>query len=173
MSERVRCHNRCKCSIYEETTRSSVKVMLGIKFMKLVESLIGLEVTKLAKGQKVILHSWEGYILLNKIQWSQQFEHKRVTKRGTEPGVRKVKRSLPACHNHWKCSIETNRSSVKVTLGIKVMKFLESLIGLEVTIAGQGSKCHLTFVRVMHHISEQDPRIDHRPALRIKHFYKK
>ena len=37
------CHTRCKCSI--ETTNNSVKVKCGIKVMKLVESLIGWEVT--------------------------------------------------------------------------------------------------------------------------------
>ena len=33
------CHTRCKCSL--ETTQNSVKVKLGIKIMKLAESLIG------------------------------------------------------------------------------------------------------------------------------------
>ena len=37
------CHTRCKCS--KETTYNSVKVKLCIKVMKLVESLIGWEVT--------------------------------------------------------------------------------------------------------------------------------
>ena len=37
------CHTRCKCSI--ETTHNSVKVKLGTKVKKLVEILIGLEVT--------------------------------------------------------------------------------------------------------------------------------
>ena len=36
-------HTRCKCSM--ETTHNSVKAKLGIKVMKLVESLIGWEVT--------------------------------------------------------------------------------------------------------------------------------
>ena len=36
-------HIRCKCSM--ETTHNSVNVKLGIKVMKLVESLIGWEVT--------------------------------------------------------------------------------------------------------------------------------
>ena len=44
------------------------------------------------------------------------------------------------------CSMETTHNSVKVKLGIKVMKLVESLIGREVTV-GQGSECHLTFVR--------------------------
>ena len=41
---------------------------------------------------------------------------------GTEPGVRKGKRSLLASHTHCKCSIETTLNSVKVKPGIKVMK---------------------------------------------------
>ena len=48
-------------------------------------------------------------------------------KTGAELGVRKGKRSLIACHNRCKCSMETNHNSVKVQLGIKVMKSLESL----------------------------------------------
>ena len=73
--------------------------------------------------------------------WSQQFEHKQVPKKGTEPGVRKGRRSLPASHTRCKCSMETTHNSVKVNLGIKVMKLVESLIGWEVTV-GQGSECH-------------------------------
>ena len=42
--------------------------------------------------------------------------------------------------------METTHNSVKVKLGIKVMKLVESLIGREVTV-GQGSECHLTFLR--------------------------
>ena len=42
---------------------------------------------------------------------------------------------------------------MKVKLGIKVMKLVESLIGWEVTV-GQGSECHLTFVRGILHIAE-------------------
>ena len=41
------------------------------------------------------------------------------------------------------------------------MKLVESLIGREVTV-GQGSECHLTFVRGLLHIAQQDPRIDHK-----------
>ena len=55
---------------------------------------------------------------------------------------------------------KTTHNSVKVKLGIKVMKLVESLIGREVTV-GQGSECHLTFVRGLLHIAQQDPRIDH------------
>ena len=36
--------------------------------------------------------------------------------------------------------METTHNSVKVKLGIKVMKLVESLIGREVTV-GQGSEC--------------------------------
>ena len=57
--------------------------------------------------------------------------------------------------------METTHNSVKVKLGIKVMKLVESLIGREVTV-GQGSECHLTFVRGLLHIAQQDPRIDHK-----------
>ena len=46
-------------------------------------------------------------------------------------------------------------------LGIKVMKLVESLIGWEVTV-GQGSECHLTFVRGRLYIAEYDPIIDHK-----------
>ena len=76
-----------------------------------------------------------------------------IPKRGTEPGVRKGKHSLLASHTRCKCSMETTHNSVKVTLGIKVMKLVESLIGWEVTV-GQGSECHLTFVRGLLHIAE-------------------
>ena len=85
--------------------------------------------------------------------WSQQLEHKKVPIWGTETGVRKGKRSLLACHTRCKCSLESTRNSVKVKVGIKVMKLVESLIGWEVTV-GQGSECHLTFVRGKLHIAE-------------------
>ena len=45
--------------------------------------------------------------------WSQQLEHKQVPKRGTEPGVRKDKRSLLASHTRYKRSMETTHHSVK------------------------------------------------------------
>ena len=83
--------------------------------------------------------------------WSQQLEHKQVPKRGTESGVRKGKRSLLACHIRCKCSTETTHNSVKVKLGIKDIKLVESLIGLEVTV-GQGYECHLTFVKSFHQL---------------------
>ena len=95
---------------------------------------------------------------------SQQLEHWQVPKWGTVPGVRKGKRSLLASHTRCKCSMETTHNSVKVKLGIKVMKLVvESLIGREVTV-GQGSECHLTFVRGLLHIAQQDPRIDHKTS---------
>ena len=78
--------------------------------------------------------------------WSQQLEHKQVPKCGTEPGVRKSKRSLLACNTRCKSSKETTRHSVKVKLDIKVMKLLESLIGWEVS-DGLRSECYLTFVK--------------------------
>ena len=59
--------------------------------------------------------------------------------------------------------METTHNSVKVKLGIKVMKLVERLIGREVTV-GQGSECHLTFVRGLLHIAQQDPRIDHKTS---------
>ena len=93
----------------------------------------------------------------------QQSEHKQVPKRGTEPGVRKGKRSLLACHTRCKCFMETTHNSVKVKIGIKVIKLVESLIGWEVTV-GQGSKCHLTVVRWKLHIAELDPRIDQKTS---------
>ena len=65
--------------------------------------------------------------------------------RGTAPGVRKGKRSLLACHTCCKYSMETNHNSVKVKVGIKVMK----LVAVD-----QGSECHLTFVRGKPHIAE-------------------
>ena len=49
--------------------------------------------------------------------------------------------------------METTHNSVKVQLGIKVMKLVGSLIGWEVTV-GQGSECHSTFVRGRLHIAE-------------------
>ena len=69
--------------------------------------------------------------------WSQQLEH-RKTKR-TEPGVRKGKRSLLACNTHVKYSMKTPCNSVKVKLGIQVMKLVKSLIGFEDTIRNSGS----------------------------------
>ena len=85
---------------------------------------------------------------------------------GTEPGVRKGKRSLLASHTRCICSMETTHNSVKVKLGIKVMKLVESLIGREVNV-GQGSEFHLTFVRGLLHIAQQDPRIDHKTLKQV------
>ena len=55
----------------------------------------------------------------------------------------KGKCSLLACSTRCKCSVETTRNSVKVKLGIKVMKFGKSLIGREFTVTDRGSECHL------------------------------
>ena len=49
--------------------------------------------------------------------------------------------------------MKTTHNSVKVKLGIKVMKLVESLIGWEVTV-GQRIESHLTFVRGTLHIAE-------------------
>ena len=46
---------------------------------------------------------------------------------GTEPGVRKGKRSLLACHTRCNISIETTRNSVKVKVGFKVMKLVKKV----------------------------------------------
>ena len=50
-----------------------------------------------------------------------------------EPGVRKGKFSLLACHTRCTCSIETTRNLLKVEVGIQVMKLGKSLIGWNVT----------------------------------------
>ena len=86
-----------------------------------------------------------------------------VPKRGTEQGFWKDKRSLLACHIRCKCSMEITHNSEKVKIGINVMKLVESLISLEVTV-GQGTECHLTYVRGSLYIAEQDPRIDHKTS---------
>ena len=49
--------------------------------------------------------------------------------------------------------METTQNSVKVKVGIKVMKLVESPIDWEVTV-GQGSEWHLTFVRGKLQIAE-------------------
>ena len=67
---------------------------------------------------------------------SQQLEHKQVSKRGTEPGVRKGRRSLLACHTRCKCSLQTTHNSVK--LGIKVVKLVKILsVGKSLLVADQ------------------------------------
>ena len=77
---------------------------------------------------------------------------------GTEPGVRKGKRSLLVCHTHCKCSIETTRNSV-VKLGIKVIKLVKGLIGMAVIVVGMESECYSKFVRGRLHIAEYDTTI--------------
>ena len=56
-------------------------------------------------------------------------------RKGTEPGVWRSKRFLLASHIRCKCSIETTRNSVKVNIGNKVIKLVESLIGWRVDYA--------------------------------------
>ena len=56
----------------------------------------------------------------------------------------------PVAKAPWK---QTTNNSVKVKFGIKLIKLVENLIGWEVTI-GQGSECHLTFVRARIYIDE-------------------
>ena len=75
---------------------------------------------------------------------------------GTEPGVQKGKRSLLASYTRCICSMETTHNSVKFKLGIKVMKLVERVIVREVTV-GQGSECHLTFVRGLPYCSTRCP----------------
>ena len=91
------------------------------------------------KNRKKDTASSENLVSTNSAQANPQ--------KGTEPGVPKGKRSLLTCHTRCKSSMENTRSSVKVGLGIKVMKLVKSLIGLKVTVTGRGSECHLTFVR--------------------------
>ena len=76
---------------------------------------------------------------------SQQLEHKQVPNR-TEPGVWNGKRFLLASHIRCKCSMTTTRYSVKVKLGINVIKFVKSMTGMEVTVAGRGLECHFNFM---------------------------
>ena len=59
--------------------------------------------------------------------------------------------SMLACHIHCKRSMETTCNSVKVKLGIKVMKLV---IGWDVAVTSLGSESNLTFVRGMLHIVE-------------------
>ena len=99
--------------------------------------------------------------ILGKFGKTGLLEHKQVQKE-TVLGVRKDKRSLLACHTLCKCSMGTICYLVKVKLGIKVMKLMKSLIGMEVSVAGRGSECHLTFVRGKLYIAEKDPRIGHK-----------
>ena len=53
------------------------------------------------------------------------------TKMGDGTRCPKGKRSLLACHT--RC-METTHNSLRVKLGIKIMKFVESLIGWKVTV---------------------------------------
>ena len=64
------------------------------------------------------------------------------------PGVRKSKRRLHAFH------IETTRNSVKVTFGIKLMKYVKMLIDMEVIVVGRRSEYHLFFMGGRLYIAE-------------------
>ena len=70
----------------------------------------------------------------------------------TEPSVRKGKRSLLECRTRCKYSMESTHYSVKVKLGIKVIKLVKSPIGKEVTVTGRAVECQLTFARGALHI---------------------
>ena len=61
-------------------------------------------------GVKSRVKTWQ-----NRGIWSQQLEHKQVLQWETEPGVRKGKRSLLACHTRWKCSMETTHNRWRST----------------------------------------------------------
>ena len=61
---------------------------------------------------------------------SKRLEHKQVPKWG-EPAVRMSTRSQLTCNTHCKCFAETTRNSIKVKLGVKVMKLVKSLIGMD------------------------------------------
>ena len=67
-----------------------------------------------------------GCSISDDLSCSLQFKHNQVPEKGTEPGVRKGKRPMLACHTRCKCSMETAHNSVKVKLGIKVIKLVES-----------------------------------------------
>ena len=49
--------------------------------------------------------------------WSQQLEHKQVPQWGTEPGVRKGKRSLLACHTRCKCNGKQMQTNAIANIG--------------------------------------------------------
>ena len=121
--------------------------------------------SKLNRHRKILLfkansRKYQGVFKIKRTEIHGKFEESGLNywstskpKREKEPGVRKSKRSLLACHTRCKCSMETTHNLVKVKFGIKVMKLVESLIGWEVTV-GQRSECHLTFVRGRLHIDE-------------------
>ena len=76
------------------------------------------------------------------------------SQKGMEPGVRKCKRSLLVCHTRCKCSVKSTRKLViiKLRIGMKVIKLVKSLIGVEVTVTGRAAECQLTFARGRLHI---------------------
>ena len=68
---------------------------------------------------------------------SQQLEHKQIPKGGRNQAS--VRLSVYCLHaTPAAMRMKTTRNSVKVKLGIKVM--VESLIGWEVTVNGQGAE---------------------------------
>ena len=81
-------------------------------------------------------------------QWSQQ---KNICKSQNEtgPGVLRSRRSVLACHTLCECSMETTRNSVKVKLGIRVMKFGGKSDQL-------GSHCNWPRVRISFNIPERE-----------------
>ena len=72
--------------------------------------------------------------------------------KGMEPGIQKGEHSLLACRTRCKCTMNTTRNTIKVKFGIKVMKLVKSLIGMEVTVAGRGPERNLSLVRGSLHI---------------------
>ena len=105
---------------------------------------------------KQIQESTKGYS-----RWKVEQRHSKVATIGAQASPKKGNGTkcpegytfLAGMPHPCKCSMETTHNSVKVNVGIKVIKSVESLIGQEVTI-GQGSECHLTFVRRRLHIVE-------------------
>ena len=97
---------------------------------------------------------------------TRQLEHKQVPKCGKEPGGRKGKRALLACHTRCKRFMETTRNSAKVKFVIKVMKLMEKLIG-------GGFHCNWSRIRMSFNIRGGGTsycrirsRIDHKTSLR-------
>ena len=82
---------------------------------------------------------------------SQQLEHKQVPLWGKEPGVRKGKLSLLACHTHCKLSMER-----PLIIGEGQARYQGHENGgkSDRLTVGQGLECHLTFVRGIFHIAE-------------------
>ena len=144
-------------------------------------SLVGLSIitTRLTiipeRGSKQNRESTEGYSNWN-AEKRRQVRGKLVSTTGAHPSLKKAGRSQKSRRVSvpcWHASPVANAplkpltcNSVKVKVGIKFMKLMESLISWDVTVTGQGSGCHLTFVRRRHHIVEWDSRIDHKTSWR-------